>query len=296
MANRPKHTVGLVPGNPTTAPGGVNEPGSVAVPKGAVWSTALLALIRAPATPANYQFLNQWAIREHGSDQALFANNPFFTTAGGRGSVGVIKAGSYPLIPDSAFGPGRSNTAGVPAYPNIATGVWITAYHLTQQYPSIVAALRTGNPASQATNPGFQRELTSWSGGGYDGFQSIAAQAGPVGPTLDGSVRTNQPPSGGGGSILGSIGGAISGLPGDVAGGANSLIRHVPGVAQAESVAGFIGKLTDPSYLLRGLQILAGAALVGGGVFLLARQVALAADVPDVTKAVPGAAAAAALA
>lgn len=47
------------------------------------------------------------------------------------------------------------------------------------------------------------------------------------------------------------------------------------------SLAHFLGRLTQPSYLLRGLQILAGAVLVLAGVLLLARQVALAADLPD---------------
>jgi len=75
----------------------------------------------------------------------------------------------------------------------------------------------------------------------------------------------------------------------------NSVVRHVPGVAQAEDIGSFLGKLTDPSYLLRGLQIVAGGALVGTGLLLLARQVALAADLPDPAKAVPAAATVAAL-
>lgn len=58
------------------------------------------------------------------------------------------------------------------------------------------------------------------------------------------------------------------------------LIDGIPGVSSVEAVAGFLGKLTDPSYLLRGMQILAGAVLVLTGIVLLTRQVALAADVP----------------
>jgi hypothetical protein len=42
----------------------------------------------------------------------------------------------------------------------------------------------------------------------------------------------------------------------------------------------FLGKITDPHNILRGLQVVAGAVLVLVGVVLLARQVALAADVP----------------
>lgn len=65
-------------------------------------------------------------------------------------------------------------------------------------------------------------------------------------------------------------------LPGDAGG----VAKHVPGVQQAADVAGFLGKLTDPSYLLRGLQIVAGAVLMLAGLVLLTRQVALAADIP----------------
>lgn len=287
------------PTGPTPSPGASSSSPGTVIPAGTVWSTALLTLLRAPATPANYQFLNQWAIREHGSVTTLFANNPFFTTAGGAGTVGPIKSGTYPLIPDSAFGPGRSNTAGVPSYPNIATGVWINAYHIATEYPAIAAALRTGNPASQVNNVAFQSDLRKWSGGGYAGFASIAAPAGPVGPTLGGPVASSKVPAGsggGGGGILGGVTSAVGDAAGSVAGAAGGALEHIPGVKQAEAVSSFIGKLTDPSYLLRGLQILAGAALVGVGVTLLAKQVALAADLPDPTKAISSAAAVSAVA
>ena len=62
---------------------------------------------------------------------------------------------------------------------------------------------------------------------------------------------------------------------------ANAAARHIPGVAQTEDVGKFLGRLTDPSYLLRGLQVIAGGVLVLVGVALLVRQVALAADLPD---------------
>lgn len=52
-------------------------------------------------------------------------------------------------------------------------------------------------------------------------------------------------------------------------------------VGAIESTGHFLGRLTDPSYILRGLQIVAGAGLAATGAVLLARQVALAADLPD---------------
>lgn len=85
-----------------------------------------------------------------------------------------------------------------------------------------------------------------------------------------------------------------SGAPGGSIGGAiKSGAEHVPGVVQAEAVVGgvasvgeFLGKLTDPSYILRGLQIIAGGVLVLVGAALLVRQVALAADLPDPAQAI----------
>jgi hypothetical protein len=68
-------------------------------------------------------------------------------------------------------------------------------------------------------------------------------------------------------------------------GGVASKDSAIPGVGAAISVGDFLGKLTDPSYILRGLQVIAGAVLVLVGVVLLVRQVALAVDAPDVLNA-----------
>lgn len=106
--------------------------------------------------------------------------------------------------------------------------------------------------------------------------------------------------SGGGSGLVGNIvgstilgpAGEVAGAVGGISGAINSGARHIPGVAQVEDVGSFLGKLTDPSYILRGLQILAGAGLVGVGAVLLVRQVALAADLPDPAAAAGAAAAA----
>lgn len=70
-----------------------------------------------------------------------------------------------------------------------------------------------------------------------------------------------------------------SGNIGDVGTSPTAAAQHIPGVVQAESVAKFLGHLTDPSYLLRGGEIIAGAVLVFGGLFLLAKQIGLAPDI-----------------
>lgn len=248
-----------------------------------VWSTELLTLLKAPLTPQNYQFLNQWATREHNGGPALSdgSNNPFFTTAGAGGTVGPLKAGTFP----------EWNSIGVARYPTLEVGVFANALHIGTEYPAIAGALRSGNPSSQAGNAQFQAELTRWSGGGYAGFASIPATPGPVGPTVDP------------GQVSKDVGSALKGelKSSDPLSTVNSWARHIPGVAQVEGAAGavssaadFLGRLTDPHYILRGLQIVAGGALVAGGVVLLARQVALAADLPDPVLAVGGGAAGAA--
>lgn len=109
-----------------------------------------------------------------------------------------------------------------------------------------------------------------------------APQYTPEGESFRQFVATGSAGAGGGGISIGSVAGDV-----------NSGLRHVPGVAQVEgvvggvsSVAGFLGRLTDPSYILRGLQIVAGAVLALVGVGLLVRQVALAADLPDPAQAI----------
>lgn len=249
-----------------------------------VWSTELLALLHAPPTPANYRFLNQWAIREHGSPNIDDgSNNPFFTIAGAGGTVGPLKAGTFP----------EWNSIGVARYPNIGVGTYANAYHIATEYPAIASAIRSGNPAAYANTPAFRNELTAWSGSGYSGFSNITAPATPVGQSFD--VHT----------MMTDVGNAIVGKPvskdggivgvwkqgaGDVASAAGGAAQHIPGVKQAEAVTGFLGKLTDPHYILRGFQVVGGAVIVFTGVVLLARQVALAADLPDPASAAGAAA------
>lgn len=53
----------------------------------------------------------------------------------------------------------------------------------------------------------------------------------------------------------------------------------------AESVGTFLGKLTDPNFWLRALQITAGGVMILVGLYLLAKQVGLAPDVPRPVRA-----------
>lgn len=229
------------------------------------WSSALLDLLKAPKTPANYAFVNSWSLREQPTATLPQSNNPFMTTAGTAFTLGPYKAGTFP----------KWNDLGVAKYPNLETGVFLNAYHIATQYPAIRDAIRSGNPASFANHPDFQSEMRKWSGSGYSGVMGTGGASAPMGPTVDPSRFA-----------------AVAKGAAFHDGGLNGALRHIPGVAQAEgaaggvadaagAVAGFIGKITDPSFILRGLQIVAGGVLVLVGTILLARQVALAADLPD---------------
>lgn len=129
-----------------------------------------------------------------------------------------------------------------------------------------VAAGQTGRQAVTSIVYGFERpkdpasEVTR----AYATYQGITA--------------------GGGSSNSGGVGGAI--VDAIKTGLGHGAIEIVTGNAPAGSAAGaadavesvgkFLGRLADPNFWLRALQIVAGAVLVGGGVFLLAKQVGLA--------------------
>lgn len=78
-----------------------------------------------------------------------------------------------------------------------------------------------------------------------------------------------------------------SGLGKTIGSGANAVTGGATSVYDAAvAVPKFLGKITDTSNILRALQVIAGGALVGVGLVLLVRQVALAADLPDPLEAV----------
>lgn len=102
---------------------------------------------------------------------------------------------------------------------------------------------------------------------------------------------------GGGGGVTGAISGAVSGVGGAIRTGVDASIPGInlipnPGdvIGGVKSTAEFLGHLSDPHYILRGLQVIAGGVLVLVGVVLLARQVGLAFAQSDTGRAVTGAA------
>lgn len=232
------------------------------VNKGTNWETALLDLLGAPATPDNYQFLNAWATREHGSSYpaSLYANNPFFTTAGGGGTVGPLAAGTYPTIP---------NTPGVASYPNVATGDLATALHIRSEYPGILAAIRSGKPEQYASNPQFQQELSTWSGSGYSGLSVGSSPSAPEGPATEatilgsGSVANDTKASSWFGQALHGVGFAF-GVPQtkSLLSGGQPGSPEANAIAAINSVPKFLAWITDTKNLMRLGEMVAGGVLV----------------------------------
>ena len=235
------------------------------------WATATLDILDAPLTPDNYHFLNQWVLREHGNFN-MYANNPFFTTAGAGGTVGPFKAGTYPTIPDSVS-PG-AHAAGVAVYPDLGTGVAANAIHIGSEYPAIAAALRSGHPQNAAGNPAFQSDLRRWSGSGYTGFAGISAPSGPVGPTITLAGGSNLSALQRVAQGKNPLQSSITGAPGSIAAGVGGAVSGAVGAV--ESVGSFLGRISSRSFLLRMGEVVGGVILTLAGMLLLARQVGLA--------------------
>jgi hypothetical protein len=157
-----------------------------------------------------------------------------------------------------AAGATSYNSVGVKNYPSPAAGAAATSQTLLNgRYTAVVAALRSGDAFAVAYKN-----------------KSVGAQIGTWGTKAFGSLLQS-----GGGAL------AVSPSSNPVQSAVNTAGGVVSGV---ESVGGFLGKLTDPSYLLRGLQIVAGGVLVLVGLALLVRQVGLAVADTDIAKDVAG--------
>jgi hypothetical protein len=211
------------------------------------WANAVLAGLGITPTAQSVDFLHMWAGRE-GVPQTIDRYNWLGTTLPIGGSHGT-------------------NGPGVQSYGSFVDGVTATVKMLSQSnFSAIRGALASGAPQTYAGNAQVQSEFRTWSGGGYSWPQTSARVTGTGTGNLSFSDaealakaglsgHTNQFDFPGGGTVSSAVG-AVS------------------------SVGDFLSRLTDPNYLIRGLQILGGAGLVAGGLFLLAKQIGLASSVP----------------
>lgn len=124
---------------------------------------------------------------------------------------------------------------------------------------------------------------------GQKGISAIAAivnlfeRPTAPGPEVQRAWGTYQGWSSSGGGITGTLGDVLGGIgdaPGKVKGAVTGGVDAVAGAAgdvkdATVSVGKFLGKLADPHFWLRALQVVAGAILVGTGLVLLAAQVGL---------------------
>ncbi len=241
------------------------------------WVDAVLAALGAPATPANRRFLETWQRYEGGATANSATFNWLNTTSGSQ----------YPAI----------NSVGVRAFPDFATGIGYTASTIRGGYPTIVRALRAGNPYAVQYQSGLLSDLSKWASGSRTarpdygrrilgssaaGTPSAAgAGAGPISPAgaaagaAAGAIAgfaVGGPP----GALVGALAGAVAagiGL-GAIGGGAAKTISAVPALATA--LLATLAWLTDPHNLLRLGEITAGGFLVAGGLLLVARHVGIA--------------------
>jgi hypothetical protein len=222
----------------------------------------------APQTASNYAFLNGWFDQEHPSSQlsspSIYDNNPFFSSLGAGGSGGGVKAGTFP---------GDKQYPSLADYPDTGTGVLATGITL-EQYPTIVAALRSGDPESYAGSSNLQHELSTWSGGGYSTVTPSKVDT-PTGAEFGNLSMTDLQDLGGKGSALDGIpfGGTIS----NAASAASSAVSSAtaPITNAASSIEKAAQDISNPNLWLRILEIVGGVALVGLGLYLLAKDLGL---------------------
>jgi hypothetical protein len=108
------------------------------------------------------------------------------------------------------------------------------------------------------------------------GLPPGGASRGPTKPPASGS-----PAAAGGGQDLSGVTSAIGSAAHTVASPFESIASGVT------SVSSFLGKLSDPHFWLRAVEVVGGVVLVLLGLYLLARQVGLAQPVEDAAAITP---------
>jgi len=144
----------------------------VALP--ANWQAQLLRGIRAPVTPQNVRFLNEWHLREGGGDKNNANFNPLNTTQG-------------------APGAGSINSVGVKSYRSGQQGISATvATLLNGHYGDIVGGLRSGRAtaAQLANSPSLSVWGTGRWGSGSAPQSRSATLARAITPSAPASPQT----------------------------------------------------------------------------------------------------------
>lgn len=213
--------------------------------------------VKVPLTANVVKFLDQWQAAEGNGG----ANNPLNTTQTGFPSSGTV-----------------ADTPGVQNYTTPQAGAAATAATI-KQYPSIVTALQSGNPYNPNYAPALTTSFYTWTHGPNNMPTGTTAQFNNLSQAYQGIVTAangGKPPTGfepAQPSAPGTFGiSSSSGL------GIGRVVRAGKSVeSSAQSVTGFLGDLTNTSYLLRGLEVIGGAILAFAGLLLLARQIGFSA-------------------
>lgn len=197
--------------------------------------------------------------------------------------VSIIEGGSYPLVGfrfDAGPYKGRYGYVMENFTPSVRVGQRLKRGQpigvAAGQYPYIETGFASGPDGSPLAPLGSDPHAPTQAGVAYAAYVGqrigsplVSASGRRAVPTVNGVPITSDK------QLKKLITGDLqsSGSPG-------ALASHIPGVKQAEAVTSFLGKLLDPKFWLRALEVVGGIVLVMLGLYLLARNVGLASSPP----------------
>jgi hypothetical protein len=161
-------------------------------------------------------------------------------------------------------------------YANVNQAIVATVHRLQEPFARPIIATAAGKPTPQQQISAIAS--TGWDAGHYGGsgginlqkkFASLFGMPGLTDSYVPPSSAPSVAATAGTGSAadIGS-GGTGFASPSSVAGGANSIIRHVPGVAQAESIGSALSWL----FSIKGAEVIGGAIIVILGITFLFKE------------------------
>lgn len=237
-------------------------------------------------TPANFAGVDQGV--DYRGAGVIPALDPIVVTSVRR--VSIIEGGSWPLVGFRyTAGPhkGRFGYVMENFTPKVKVG-----QHLKRgqpigiaggSYPYVELGFASGPEGAPLAPLG--RDPHAPTGPGQAMLAYIQSRAGAQVQPSGGSGGAG---GGGGGGVTGAIGSATGAVTGAIGSAAHDVAAPFESIASTgESVASFLGKITDPHFWLRGLEILGGIILLLLGLYLLARNVGLAPEPQQLAEVAP---------
>lgn len=217
--------------------------------------------------------------------------------------VSIIEGGSWPLVGfqyESGPYKGRYGYLMENFIPKVRVGQKLKRGQVigiaTGSYPYVeygFAANASGTPlaplgadprAPTAAGQAMLAYIGQRAGDQVQGLPPGGASHGPTKAPASGQ----SPAAAGGGQGSGGVTGAVTGLGSSIAAAGSEIASPFVSIAHTgESVGSFLGKVSDPHFWLRALEVVGGVMLILLGLYLLARQVGVAQPVEDVAGVLP---------